>query len=134
MVSGSSRSGRVNVPLSTCHADSHESSLAMKQVFVSQQLFEVEMRKERLEQAGIPCMIKNQRSSGLAGEIPFPEIFPELWVIHNEDYDQARHVLEEGLVSLASSHNTWTCASCGERHESQFAACWKCGQEQPFLG
>jgi hypothetical protein len=104
----------------------------MKQVFVSQHLFEVEMRKERLEQAGIPCTIKNQRSSSLAGEIPFTEIFPELWVIQNEDYDRARHVLEEGLVLLASSQDTWICAGCGERHESQFAACWKCGQEQSF--
>ena len=103
----------------------------MKQVFVSQHLFEVEMRKERLEQAGIPCTIKNQRSSGLAGEIPFTEIFPELWVIQNEDYDRARQVLEEGLVLLAPSRDTWTCPGCSERHESQFAACWKCGQEQP---
>ena len=104
----------------------------MKQVFVSQHLFEVEMCKERLEQAGISSLIKNQRTTGLAGEIPFTEIFPELWVIQNEDYDRARKILEEGLVVLASSQDNWTCPGCGERHESQFAACWKCGQEQPF--
>jgi hypothetical protein len=39
----------------------------MKKVFVAQNLIEVEMRKERLEQAGIQCMIKNQRSSSLPG-------------------------------------------------------------------
>ena len=50
----------------------------MEQVFVSQNLIEVEMRKERLEQAGIRCMIKSQRSSSLTGEIPFTEVFPEL--------------------------------------------------------
>jgi hypothetical protein len=102
----------------------------MKHVFVSQNLFEVEMRKEWLEQAGIRCMIKNQRISGLAGEIPFTETFPELWVIQNEDYDQARRVLEEGLVLLPSDKDTWTCAGCGERHESQFGTCWKCGLEK----
>jgi len=90
------------------------------------------MREECLEQAGIPCKIKNQRSSSLAGEIPFTEIFPELWVIHNEDADRARQLLEDGLVILASNQNIWTCAGCGEHHTSQFPACWKCGQEQPF--
>ena len=103
----------------------------MKQVFVSQNLFEVEMRKEWLEQAGIRCMIKNQRISGLAGEIPFMETFPELWVIQNKDYDQARRILEEGLVIVPSNHDTWTCAGCGERHESQFGTCWKCGRDKP---
>jgi len=103
----------------------------MKQVFVSQNLFEVEMRKERLEEAGIRCTIKNQRSSGLAGEIPFTEVFPELWVLQDAEYDRARQVLEEGVVLLPSSQDTWVCARCSERHESQFGTCWNCGQEKP---
>lgn len=103
----------------------------MKQVFVSQHLFEVEMRKERLEQAGIQCMIKNQRSSGLAGEIPFTEVFPELWVVQDEEYDRARRLLDDGLVALPSNQDGWVCQGCDERHESQFAICWKCGLERP---
>lgn len=102
----------------------------MKKVFVSQNLIEVEMRKEWLEQAGIPCTIKNQRSSGLAGEIPFTEVFPELWVIQDEDDGRARQLLEEGLVSLPSSEDTWACTGCRERHENQFAICWNCGQQR----
>lgn len=104
----------------------------MKQVFVSQHLFEVEMRKERLEQAGIQCMIKNQRSSGLAGEIPFTEVFPELWVVQDEEYDRARRLLDDGLVALPSNLAGWICQRCDERHESQFTTCWKCGLAQPF--
>lgn len=103
----------------------------MKQVFVSQNLIEVEMRKERLEQAGIQCVIKNQRSSGLAGEIPFVEIFPELWVIQDEDAERAQQLFQEGLVSMPSNQDTWTCPGCGERHESQFGTCWNCEWERP---
>jgi hypothetical protein len=102
----------------------------MKRVFVSQNLIEVEMRKEWLEQAGIRCMIKNQRSSSLAGEIPFIEVFPELWVIQDEEYDRAQRVLEEGLVLLPSNQDTWECAGCGERHEGQFGVCWKCRHDK----
>lgn len=103
----------------------------MKEVFVYQNLIEVEVRKERLEQAGIRCLIKNQRSSGLAGEIPFTEVFPEVWVIQDEDYDQARQMLKEGLVSLPLNQDSWICSGCGESHETQFAECWKCGRERP---
>ena len=99
----------------------------MKRVFVSQHLFEVEMRKERLEQAGISCTIKNQRSSGLAGEIPFTEVFPELWVIQDEDAYRARQVLDEELITQPSNSGAWVCTGCGEQHERQFSECWRCG-------
>lgn len=99
----------------------------MKLVFVSQHLFEVEMRMERLDQAGISCMIKNQRSSGLAGEIPFMEIFPELWVIQDEDAYRARQVLDEELITQPSNSGAWVCTGCGEQHERQFSECWRCG-------
>jgi hypothetical protein len=102
----------------------------MKKVFVSQNLVEVEMRKERLEQAGIRCTIKNQRSSGLAGEIPFVETFPEIWVLQDEDYDRVRQLLEEETELQESNHDLWTCPGYGERHESQFGTCWNCGQER----
>ncbi len=103
----------------------------MKQVYISQNLFEAEMRKERLEQAGIACTIKNQRSSGLAGEIPFTETFPELWVIQDQDYERARQLLEEETNFPVSNEDSWICAGCGERHESQYGTCWNCGQERP---
>ncbi|MDH5667451.1 MAG: DUF2007 domain-containing protein [Nitrospira sp.] len=103
----------------------------MKQVFVSQHLVEAEMRKEQLEQAGIRCMIKNQRASGLAGEIPFAEVFPEIWVLDDQDYDRARQVIEDVTTTVRSSHGHWTCPQCSERHENQFGACWKCGENKP---
>jgi hypothetical protein len=100
----------------------------VKQVFVSQNLIEVEMRKEWLAQANIPCTIKNQRSSGLAGEIPFTEVFPELWVVQDEDAYRARQVLDEELITQPSNPGDWVCTGCSEHHESQFSECWKCGQ------
>ncbi len=102
----------------------------MKKVFVSHHLFEVEMCKERLEQAEIPCTIKNQRSSSLAGEIPFTEVFPELWVLQDEDHDRAHQLLKDESELLGSNHGSWICAGCGERHEGQFSVCWKCGQDK----
>ncbi|MDH5642210.1 MAG: DUF2007 domain-containing protein, partial [Nitrospira sp.] len=81
----------------------------MKQVFVSQHLVEAEMRKEQLEQAGIRCTIKNQRASGLAGEIPFVEVFPEVWVLDDQDYDRARRLIDDATTALQSHQGHWTC-------------------------
>ena len=103
----------------------------MKQVFVSQSLIEVEMRKEWLEQAGIRCTIKNQRASGLAGEIPFTETFPELWVLHDQDYGLACQLVEEQALLPTANHDDWICPGCDERHDGQFSSCWKCGQAKP---
>jgi Putative prokaryotic signal transducing protein len=66
----------------------------MVKLFVSQSLVEVETLKNRLQQAGIPCFIKNQYSATLAGMVPFAEVFPELWVIRDQDDPQAQELLE----------------------------------------
>jgi len=89
------------------------------------------MRKEWLAEADIPCTIKNQRSAGLGGEIPFTEVFPELWVLQDQDYDQARQLLEEETELPPMNQDFWTCSGSGERHEGQFGVCWKCGQGKP---
>jgi hypothetical protein len=99
----------------------------VRKFFVSQSLVEVELLKELLEQAGILCTIKNQQASTLAGAVPFAEVFPELWVLRDEDYDQAKMLLEDRPKDLEPAQRPWTCAGCGESHTDEFTACWKCG-------
>lgn len=102
----------------------------MIKLFVSQSLVEVETRKDVLEQAGILCTVKNQQGSSLAGEVPFAEVFPELWVIHDEDYSNAKDLLEEWEKGPASGGTSWACSRCGEIHTGDFSTCWKCGNER----
>ena len=63
----------------------------MKKLYVSQSLVDVESRKELLDQAEIPCLIKNQRSAMLGGEVPFVEVFPELWVLQDKDLNRLKN-------------------------------------------
>jgi len=67
----------------------------MKRLFVSQSLVEVESLKELLGTDGILCTIRNQQGSSLAGEVPFVEVFPELWVVNDADFVRAKELLEE---------------------------------------
>jgi len=108
----------------------------IRRIFVSQSLVEVEALKARLEQASIPCFIKNRYSSMLAGDVPFAEVFPELWVINEEDGPRAKELLALWRERPAPGTPDWTCRRCGERHEAQFTSCWKCGaeREEPWSG
>ena len=102
----------------------------MKQVYVSPNLIEVESRKELLDHAQIPTTIKNQRSTMLGGEVPFVEVFPELWVLRDEDFEQAKLLLEDWERAQPVGTTGWTCSWCGEVHTREFSTCWKCGQER----
>jgi len=102
----------------------------MIEIFVSQILVEVESLKEILEQAEIPCTVKNQQGSSLAGEVPFAEVFPELWVLNGENYPKAKELLENWQRAEPEEKTPWKCSVCGERQAGEFSACWKCGNEE----
>ena len=102
----------------------------MKKLYVSQSLIDVESRKELLDQAEIPCTIKNQRSAMLGGEVPFAEVFPELWVLQDEDFERAQSLLKDWEEAPPLDNRAWTCANCGEIHQKEFTTCWKCNKER----
>ncbi len=106
----------------------------MKKVFVDEMISWVVQAKNVLEAADIPCFIRNEFSGNLAGEVPFTETWPELWIHRDEDWTAAKSLLQPLRASrLAEDQESveqsdWTCASCGEHNEGNFALCWSCGQ------
>ena len=48
---------------------------------------------KKLEAAGIPCKIRNEHLNQIYGEQPFAEVWPELWVLRDSDYDRATPLL-----------------------------------------
>ena len=91
---------------------------------------EIESFKAMLEQEGIDSWIKNQQGSSLAGEVPFAEVFPELWVLNDADYSAAKEFLDNWHTAKPLESTGWTCSGCGEAHEKDFTACWKCGRDR----
>ena len=84
-----------------------------------------------LEEAGIPTLVKNLGASVGVGEIPFTEVFPELWVVEDTDYDRAIALLKEYTTPAPTSLGDWTCPTCGESVEKEFGECWNCGTLRP---
>jgi rubrerythrin len=105
----------------------------MKKVYENLEFAMVGHLKSILESKGIRCEIRNEGGVSVAGEVPFTQVYPELWVLSNADVPQAKAFVEDYRKSLDNQPIApgWTCPSCGESVEGQFGECWNCGQPAP---
>ena len=99
----------------------------MKKLTASASLVTINHFKNVLESEGIACRIKNEHLGSIVGEMPFIEVWPELWVINDLDYDRAKQLIDAAITD-ESPQASWNCRKCGEENEGQFAACWKCSE------
>jgi rubrerythrin len=99
-------------------------------VFTNESLVLVSHVRNILQQAGIATLVKNERLAGALGEIPYLETWPELWVVEQQQAERAR-ALVAAAMSDGPASSSWVCESCGETHEGQFAACWRCQTAAP---
>ena len=103
----------------------------MKQVFTSQDTLHLYHLKNLLEAEGIECIVKNEKLSSLAGEIPMTSTWPELWVIDTINAIKATEIIKESKQPLID-HEQWICKNCGEEHSAQFIECWNCQNRKAF--
>lgn len=84
-----------------------------------------------LQQEGIEAEVIGEFGFNVRGEAPVTtETLPKVAVKREEDVARAREVAEafdKGQALDAAPATAWTCPSCGETVEGQFAECWKCG-------
>jgi hypothetical protein len=62
----------------------------MKRVFSSPDSAQVGLAQSLLDVAGIACEVRNDAVSQAMWAIPF---IPELWVVRDEDYEEARRLV-----------------------------------------
>jgi len=88
-----------------------------------------------LESNDIGTFMKNQFGTSGAGELPFVEVIPQLWVLDEEKVDQAKSLIAE-LQNPANQGKplAWDCPDCGEPQEAAFTNCWKCSAARPGTG
>ncbi len=97
----------------------------MAAFFSSLKRLEVYHLRNLLEAEGIPCVVRNEALSQLAGEVPFTERALELWLKRGDDMGRARQVFRDFQHGPRQT-GSWRCG-CGELLEGQFTACWRCG-------
>ena len=100
----------------------------MKKVTSADSLVTINHYKNLLESEGIVAFIRNEHLGGVLGEMPFTEVWPQLWVANDLDHDRALQLIN-AAVTEESPSEPWTCRKCGEQNEGQFSACWSCGTD-----
>jgi hypothetical protein len=88
-----------------------------------------EALKSLLEEAGIPCMIRNEYLSSALSELAPADSSPEVWIMNDEDYPRAREIVNGFRNTGIENRGPWMC-DCGEASEGQFTSCWNCGKER----
>ena len=85
-----------------------------------------------LENHGIETFMKNQFGTSGAGELPFVEVIPQLWVLDESDVGRARALIEAVAEPESGERSrAWDCPRCGTNLEAVFTHCWKCSTERP---
>jgi hypothetical protein len=102
----------------------------MKKIYENLEFTRVGYFESILNEAGIETLVKNAGSAGLMGEVPMFQVYPELWVVDDADYDEALAILEPYYRAMKESPKEWKC-ECGETLDGSFGECWKCGASAP---
>jgi rubrerythrin len=85
-----------------------------------------------LESNGIPTFMKNQFGTSGAGELPFVEVIPQLWVLNDSDEKRASELIEKLRdPAMQGEPTAWNCPECGTAQEAAFTNCWKCSAARP---
>ena len=81
-----------------------------------------------LKVADIEFSIKNEFASGAIGDLPFTEVWPELWLINDNQFEQADEICKRIQQEAEQNNVDWTCTQCEEINASSFEFCWSCGE------
>ncbi len=92
------------------------------------QVFKVYQIKQLLDDAQIPCVVKNDFAQGAIGELSPIDSAPEVWLVDESWRPKAQQRVDDFLaeqVALADDED-WQCAHCHEDNEANFGICWSC--------
>ena len=104
----------------------------MMRLYRAADLIEATHLKTLLDSAGLDTVLRNENMSRVAGEVPFIECWPEVWLRDERDEPLAQRILDDFKNRRRNHGPAWTCAQCNEWLEGQFTACWKCGANKPM--
>ena len=106
----------------------------MKQVYLAQDPIEANLLVDLLGAEGIEAVVQGEHLYAIRGIVPMS--YPTVWVVDDDDYEQARALaLEFDQRQQAGGEqeplDPWVCPACGEAIEGQFDQCWHCGEDRP---
>ncbi|MDC0379131.1 DUF2007 domain-containing protein [Litorivicinus sp.] len=96
----------------------------MKKLYVAGDIIEAQLLNSLLKEQGISSLIKNEGLQSGVGELPFVEMWPEVWIIEPKDWFSATCVLKS--LKPPDTFEDWICAHCSLTNPGTFETCWSC--------
>ncbi|MGM0905272.1 MAG: DUF2007 domain-containing protein [Pseudomonadota bacterium] len=97
----------------------------MKLIYTRENKLLVENARNLLQMEGIETVMKNEFSSGAAGDLAPQDTWPELWLVDEIQLDKAKALLER--MEEQAEGDDWRCNNCQEVNGAAFEICWSCG-------
>lgn len=100
----------------------------MRLVYTHPSSIAVAQARSALELAEIKCMLRNEYAAGAMGELAPIDVWPELWVLRDRDFERANLVLAQSLE--ITDEADWLCTQCGRHSPANFELCWHCASDK----
>ena len=97
----------------------------MKHIYTHDNIVVLHSAKNILELHGIESFVKNEHSMPVGPSHGINNVFLELWILNDNDYNKASAVIENEVENQVPK-DSWQCGSCGEVNDGSFELCWKC--------
>jgi peptide subunit release factor 1 (eRF1) len=104
----------------------------MKMIYTDENAFLTSNIKNLLEAQNIAVFVKNEYSQGAVGEISAFDAWPQVWVLHDVDYERAVDIV--ALSKARVGGTDWQCPTCNEENDASFELCWNCQREHVPIG
>ena len=101
----------------------------MREVFSNQDLALVSYYKGLLDDASIPCFIRNE--NGGNPDVAGISFMPTLCVLSDADFDAAIALLKSNSTPNSELRADWKCPACQQENPGNFELCWNCGAAAP---
>ena len=89
----------------------------------------VRFAKSILNAHKIENVILREQLAGVVWCIGLIDVWSELWIQDNENFDETLQLIESSMVQSEMWVNSWKFHFCGEEIEFQYKQCWKCDTE-----
>lgn len=103
----------------------------VKRVYAAASLPEAHLLLHTLQANDIAARIFNENAQGGVGELPFTHAYPEVWIEHTDDEEEALRLVREFDIQV-SVEGSLACEKCGEVNPPTFEICWSCAS--PLTG
>ena len=97
-------------------------------LYTATDLADATLLVDELARSGVRARVRNADLSSLAGQLPFAQVLPEVWLERDGD-DYAGHSILDGYLERKALPigEDRKCPECGEDNPANFELCWRCG-------